>query len=241
MGNGYWAQSPMKDICIELSYKIDININNIYLLYNGNVINVELKYNEIINRIDNERNIMNILIYDKEKEIICPNCEENINIDKDEIINEIIKNNNKINNIFNRIKEKIKNMINNKDIINIIMQLQNIINIIDNIKEDMRRNNEEINKLYNIFNNIREENIIEGIINIEDLNKDIILYNSKEDIDLYINNEIRINENKYKFDKKELYKYKLIFKNKITNIGRFCENCSLLYSINLSNFNTFKY
>ena len=91
-------EERMRDICIKLSSKIDININNIYLLYNGNIINMELKYKEIINKIDNDRNKMNILIYDKENEIICPNCGENININKDEIINKIINNNNKINN-----------------------------------------------------------------------------------------------------------------------------------------------
>ena len=78
-------EERMRDICIKLKSKIDININNIYLLYNGNMINLELKYKEIINRIDNDRNKMNILIYDKENEIICPNCGENININKDEI------------------------------------------------------------------------------------------------------------------------------------------------------------
>ena len=58
----------MKDICLKLKSKIEININEIYLLYNGNIINnMELKYNEIINKIDNELNIMNILIFDKEK------------------------------------------------------------------------------------------------------------------------------------------------------------------------------
>ena len=62
-------EDKMKDICLKLTSKIEININNIYLLYNGNIINnMELKYNEIINKIDNDINIMNILIYDKEKE-----------------------------------------------------------------------------------------------------------------------------------------------------------------------------
>ena len=57
-------EDKMKDICLKLKSKIEININEIYLLYNGNIINnMELKYNEIINKIDNDINIMNILYF----------------------------------------------------------------------------------------------------------------------------------------------------------------------------------
>ena len=179
-------EDKISDICLKFTSKINININNIIFLYNGEIINMELKYNEIANRIDNNSNKMNILVYDKENNgIICPYCGENININIDDIINKLIKNNDNIKNILNGIKEQIKNIINfnNKDINNIIYQLRNIIYIIDNINEDMNKNNEEINKINNIINNINniKKNIIEGIIDIklEDINKDIILYNSK--------------------------------------------------------------
>ena len=106
----------------------------------------------------------------------------------------------------------------------------------------MKRNNKEIDKLDNIFNNIKnnKQSIIEGIINIdnEDINKDIILYNSEDDIDIFINNERRINENKYKFNKIGQYKFKLLFKNKTTKLTQFFKNCLQLYSINLYNYNT---
>ena len=234
-------EDKIRDICLKFTSKIHININNIYLLYNGEIINMELKYNEIANRIDNNSNIMNILVYDKENNgIICPYCGENININIDDAINKIIKNNDNIKNILNGIKEQIKNIINlnNKEINNIIYQLKNILYIMDIINEDIRKNNEEINKINNI-NNINK-NIIEGIIdiNVEDINKDIKLYNSKEDIEIYINNERIINENKYKFDKKGKYKFKLIFKNKISNLKGLFERCLQLYPINLSNLDT---
>ena len=87
-----------------------------------------------------------------------------------------------------------------------------------------------------------KKNIIEGIIDIsiEDINKEIILYNSKEDIDIYINNERLINENKYKFDKKGKYNFKLIFKNQITNLNGLFEKVTQLYSINIINLDTSK-
>ena len=73
---------------------------------------------------------------------------------------------------------------------------------------------------------------------MEDINEDIILYNSKEDIDIYINN-IKINENKYKFDSKSKYKYYSIFKNKsITNLNELFDKCLQICSINLYDLNT---
>ena len=54
-------EDKMKDICLKLANKIDKNINNIYFLYNGNTINLELKYKEI--KISN--NEVNILVYEK--------------------------------------------------------------------------------------------------------------------------------------------------------------------------------
>ena len=83
--------------------------------------------------------------------------------------------------------------------------------------------------------------MIKGIIDVQInyINKDFLLYNSNEDIDIYINN-IKINDNKYKFDKIGKYKYQLIFKNKITNLNSFFSDCSQLISLDLSNFDTSK-
>ena len=160
-------EDKMKDICLKFTSKINVNINKIYCIYNGNIINMELKYNEIVNRIDKERNIMNILVYEKESNngIICPNCGQNINIDNIDIINKISKFNDNICNRFKGIKEQMKYIINsnNKEINNIIYQLRNIIYIIDNINEDIKKNNEEINKINKILNNINNINNINDI------------------------------------------------------------------------------
>ena len=154
-------EDRMRDICIKLAIKIDKNINNLYFLYDGKMINLELKYKEIINSI----NEMNILVYEKEG-IICPKCGENINIDinekEDEIKEKLIG-----------IKDLIEILINsnNMSMNKIINQLKNIIIIIDNMLKENKRN--EIKKI--------EDRMIKGIIDIElnDINKDIVLYKSK--------------------------------------------------------------
>ena len=70
--------------------KTENNKNNIYYLYNGDKINEELTFNELTNENDNKRKKMNILVYIKEeninneeniiksKEVMCPECKENI-------------------------------------------------------------------------------------------------------------------------------------------------------------------
>ena len=82
----------MKDIINKFISKSE-NINkNIYFLYNGDNINKELTFDQQANEIDIKRKKMNILVYDEEKEennknigniikskeIICPECNENI-------------------------------------------------------------------------------------------------------------------------------------------------------------------
>ena len=107
-------------------------------------------------------------------------------------------------------------------------------------KENLNELNKELDinnnkdKKYNKDNKI---NIIEGLIDIgiEDINKEIIIYNYKEDIDAYINSEILINKNKYNFDKEGKYNFKLIFKNQINNLKGLFDNCTQLYSLNIIN------
>ena len=79
-------EEKMKDICNKFISEVNINLNNAYLLYKGTIINMELKYNEIINKVDKDSNIMNVFVYNKESNIICPNCGENIYIDICDII-----------------------------------------------------------------------------------------------------------------------------------------------------------
>ena len=102
----------MKEICKRYGNKVLIDINNLYFLYNGNKINIELKLNEIINNYDKERKEVSILVINKnntvvlnkEKKLefpICPKCNENIILEiKDYKINLYdCKNKHNINNI----------------------------------------------------------------------------------------------------------------------------------------------
>ena len=112
-----------------------------------------------------------------------------------------------------------------------------------------------------ILKNINEEseiygkNIIDCIIDIKLEENEKIIFNQnknnkeeiKDNVNVFLENK-RINiineENKWKidnkFEKDGKYNLKIIFKNNLKNMNCFFENCSILYSIDLSNFNTSK-
>ena len=231
-------EDKMKDICNKYISKLDMNINSLYFLYGGNKIDLELKFKEQANSMDNERNEMNILVYKKEEEgLKCPKCGEIINID---IFENIIKDNN--NDILKGLKIQIENIININDINIIKNQIKLIKIIIDNM---IIENENKIRNIENIINNDnkKEKNIIKGIIEID--NKDVLLFNEyhmkiNEGIDVYLNNE-KINTNIIKYNnKKGKYEFKIIFNNDITNLNGFFEKCSNIIYLDLSNFNTSK-
>ena len=58
----------MKDICINLSNKINTDINSLTFLYGGGILNLEKKLNEIT-----KENKITILVYKNEEEV-CPKC-----------------------------------------------------------------------------------------------------------------------------------------------------------------------
>jgi len=78
----------MKDIINKFVTKSKIDINNAQFLYGGKQIDFELTFYEQANKIDKERDQMNILVYSikeeskeegmkESKEVICPQCKEN--------------------------------------------------------------------------------------------------------------------------------------------------------------------
>jgi len=87
------SDEKMKIICQKFKDKIKIVNNNIIYSYNGKIgINEELTFEEILNSEDKKRNKISILVYDieteikgkdivKSKNIICPECKENIKMD----------------------------------------------------------------------------------------------------------------------------------------------------------------
>ena len=92
----YNEDEKIKDMIDRFLIKINTNKENkitngkLMYLYNGNEINKDLTFKELANEIDKERKIINILVNKIEdeaitekisKEIICPECKENIFID----------------------------------------------------------------------------------------------------------------------------------------------------------------
>ena len=86
----------MIEICKRFENKIQIDINNLYFLYNGKIINIELRYEEISNRFDKERKEVSILVINKNTVVlenkkklefpICPECNENIILEIKEVV-----------------------------------------------------------------------------------------------------------------------------------------------------------
>ena len=81
-------QDKLKEINSRFASKSGININDIYFIYNGNIVNDGSSFNEEVSEIDKKINEMNILVFDKNtkiikediiksKDIICPECFEN--------------------------------------------------------------------------------------------------------------------------------------------------------------------
>ena len=179
----------MKDICINLSNKINTDINSLTFLYGGGILNLEKKLNEIT-----KENKITILVYKNEEEV-CPKCGRILNNKK---LDEIILSNNKINKTLIGLKNQIENIINNlnntKDIENANTQLENIIIVmINKINEDIKKinnelnimkvNNININKELNITNDIQIDNLKLSENKENKLNKNeiICIYNKQED------------------------------------------------------------
>ena len=197
-------EDKMKDICHKYISKINMNLNSIYFLYGGNQINLELTFNEQANEMDKGRKEMNILVYKNEEEerFKCPKCGETLNLD---ILDNIIKNNQ--NDLLKEIKSQIENIINLNDIIkiknqiklikyaldNIIIENEKNINIIKNITNN--KNKDYINKkIIEKYNN--KDNLIKGKIEIDDDNKDINEFLSKDKNNINSNNVLNKNPKK---------------------------------------------
>ena len=99
------TNEKFNEIFNKFAKEIGININTIYFLYQSKNISENLTFNQLANSQDLKRNKMNIYVYQKlikSKEIICPECGENIRIKfKDYKISlDECKNKHIINNLF---------------------------------------------------------------------------------------------------------------------------------------------
>ena len=151
---GCSSDDTMRQICDKYANMINIDIDDIYFLYNSYYIDkqFELKLEEIINKDDKLRKEMNILVFDRKKstiyqekkiqlrEIICPKCKENtfININNYKINLNQCQNGHVINNILFKEFNETQN-INISEIKCDICKIKNKSNTFNN---DMYRCNE---------------------------------------------------------------------------------------------------
>ena len=63
----------MEEICKRYTIKSLIDINNVYFLYNGNTINLQMTYNQLINNTDRQREMISVLVYKIDDTIVSNN------------------------------------------------------------------------------------------------------------------------------------------------------------------------
>ena len=175
-------EDKIRDICQKLSFKIETNINSLIFLYGGEPMNMDLRFKEHANSFDKINNIMRVLVYIKEvDDYICPHCGEKIKI-KTEKIDEIISSNNNIKDTIDGIKFNIDNVIKISSLNMVNIQLKNITVVLNNINEDIKKNNEKLKNLINehkIKNEFLNKNLIKGILDVNEINNGIVLFNTK--------------------------------------------------------------
>ena len=82
-------EDKFNDICQKFCIKSKNNINNLLFIYGGEILNLDLEFNQVANQKDKQNLKINILVYDKNlnilnengkiiksKDIICPKCGE---------------------------------------------------------------------------------------------------------------------------------------------------------------------
>ena len=80
-------EDKLEDICEQYCKKLHKKINELKFIYLGDILNIELKIKDVINKKDKENLKMNVLVYDRHstyineriinsKDIICPECGE---------------------------------------------------------------------------------------------------------------------------------------------------------------------
>ena len=173
-------EDKMKDICNKFSSKININLNFLYFLYNGNQINLELTFKEQVNSFDNNRNQMNILVFKHENDgLKCQKCGGNISLP---ILDNILQYNKNQKDILIEIKNQIENIISLNEVNNIIRKIKLMKIVLDNLITENEKNQKEIENILNnnanIINNINKINYTNTLNIKQNYNNSEIIYNS---------------------------------------------------------------
>ena len=80
-------ENKMRQVCSKFTQKSQNDINNLYFIYSGNIVNLDLSVQQLINKTDKERKMMQIIAIDHSNDngnnnkisspyIICPICKE---------------------------------------------------------------------------------------------------------------------------------------------------------------------
>ena len=142
-------EDKIKDICQKYTTEINSNINSLLFLYEGNQMNMDLKFIEHANSIDKSNKEMRVLVYKKESDdFSCPNCGIKIKLNTEKL-DEIILSNKNIQDIINGIKFNIDNIIKLSTNNSINIKLKNINVLLNSINEDINKNIEKLKTLLN--------------------------------------------------------------------------------------------
>ena len=248
----------MKDICQKYAFKVNININSLIFLYGGNQINFEIRFKEQANSIDNNNNKMSILVYKNENdELICPKCGERLKLERKKI-DEIILSNNNIKDAIDGIKFNIENIIKNSSVNSINFQLTNINTLLNNITENIKKNNEKLVKLLNdsknyINNNFQNKKNIKRSLDIKSneaktigrLKKEIKSISDIPFINAGINVELPKDDNIFEWKgyqigtddtsyKGGIFHFKLLFHNNFPKYGPQVIFLTPIYHLNIN-------
>ena len=172
----------MREICTNLSTKINVDINSLIFLYGESLLDLEKTFQEIT-----KENSISIIAYKLENKEICPKCGRIVN---KEVFDDIISSNNSAYSSLKGIKRQIEltmtDIINKVDINNTISQLKNVNILINNINEDIKKMNNKLNTIKLNFSNDNVKTNNSDNKKKEILKNEIIcVYNKqKDEIDL---------------------------------------------------------
>ena len=179
----------MKDICQKYSQNIGHDIDSLYFLYEGNVINLESSFEDLVLPNDKVNNKIKILVSKKENEKnYCPFCNVKTELKTKEI--EIINlSNNAIKKGINEIEKYIQKLIDNCYIESIKIQMKNVNYFLSSISEQVENYNKNLQK--SLINITKYDNS-----KIDE--KNVNLKNDKIDKENNRNKEKELNENQQK-------------------------------------------
>ena len=129
----------MRDICQRFAIKAEKNINSLIFLYGGNLLNLDLSFEDQANSMDKTRNEMKVLVYENETdESVCSNCGAKIHLNTKKI-DELIVSFNNIKDTIDGIKLHLDNLIKLSTMNSMNSQLKNINLLLNTVNEDIKK------------------------------------------------------------------------------------------------------